>query len=70
MSNGLVVKMLDSQSVGPVFKTLGGSKVDSAFHPSKVDKMSARNFGELKVNCLLEVALALRQLNPVHKKGP
>ena len=25
---------------------------------------------ELKVNCLLEVALALRQLNPIHKKGP
>ena len=22
-----------------------------------------------KVNCLLEVALALRQLNPIHKKG-
>ena len=22
------------------------------------------------LNCLLEVALALRQLNPVHKKGP
>ena len=26
---------------------LGGSKVDSAFHPSKVDKMSTRNFWEL-----------------------
>ena len=23
---------------------LGGSKVDSAFHPSEVDKMSTRNF--------------------------
>ena len=28
-------------------KPLGGSKVHSAFHPSKVDKMSTRNFWEL-----------------------
>ena len=46
-TNGLVVKALDSQSRGPVFKTTGGSKVDSAFHPSEVDKMSTRNFWEL-----------------------
>ena len=26
-----------------IFLPLGGSKVDSAFHPSKVDKMSTRN---------------------------
>ena len=54
-------------------KPLGGSKVDSAFHPSKVDKMSTRNFWELsgkKRNYLLKVALALRQLKPIHKKGP
>ena len=31
----------------PCSKPLGGSKVDSAFHPSKVDKMSTRNFWEL-----------------------
>ena len=24
----------------------------------------------LNFNCLLEVVLALRQLNPIHKKGP
>ena len=24
----------------------------------------------VKINCLLEVALALRKLNPIHKKGP
>ena len=32
--------------------------------------MSTRNFWELsgKVNYPLEVALALRQLNPIHKK--
>ena len=53
--------------------TLGGSKVDSAFHPSEVDKMSTRSFWKLsgkKVNCLLKVAQALRQSNPIHKKGP
>ena len=27
----------------PRSKPLGGSKVDSAFHPSKVNKMSTRN---------------------------
>ena len=32
---------------GPVFKPLGGSKVDSAFHPSKFNTMSTRNFWEL-----------------------
>ena len=28
-------------------KPLDGSKVDSAFHPSEVNKMSTRNFWEL-----------------------
>ena len=28
-------------------KPLGGSKVDSVFHPSEVNKMSTRNFWEL-----------------------
>ena len=45
--SGLVVKALDSQSRDPVFKTTWGSKVDSAFHPSEVGKMSTRNFWEL-----------------------
>ena len=31
----------------PCLKSLGGSKVDSAFHPSEVDEMSSRNFWEL-----------------------
>ena len=31
----------------PCSKPLGGSKVDSAFHPSEVGKMSTRNFWEL-----------------------
>ena len=43
-SNGLAVKALDSQSRGSAFKTLGGSKVVSAFHPLEVEKMSSRNF--------------------------
>ena len=35
----------DNNSGGfPCSKPLGGSKVDSAFHPYKVDKMSIRNF--------------------------
>ena len=47
-TNGQVVKVLDSHSRGvPCSKPLGGSKVDSAFHPSKVGKMSTRNFWEL-----------------------
>ena len=31
----------------------GGSKVDLAFHPSEVDKMSTRNFWELVVKSKL-----------------
>ena len=31
----------------PWSKPLGGSKVDSAFHPSEVDKMSTRSFWEI-----------------------
>ena len=56
-SHDLVVKALDSQSRGLVFKTTGwlqgrlslsgGFKIDSAFHPSEVDKISTRNFWEL-----------------------
>ena len=42
-----MVKVLDSQSRGPVFTPLGGSKIDSAFQPSEVNKMSTRNFWEL-----------------------
>ena len=53
----------------PCSKPLGGSKVDSAFHLSEVDKISTSNFWELKV-ALLKMALVLRQLNPFYKKGP
>ena len=54
----------------PCSKPLAGSIVGSVFHPSEVDKMSARNFWELssKKNCFLEVALALRQLNLIQKR--
>ena len=40
--------IVDTPSPGvPCSKPLGGSKVDSVFHPSEVDKMSTRNFWEL-----------------------
>ena len=46
---GWVVKALDSQSNPgvPSSKQMGGSKVNSAFHPFDVDYMSTRNFYEL-----------------------
>ena len=59
-SNDLVIKLLESQSRSPMFKTLGGSKVDSTFHTSEVDRISNRNFWKLNVikyNCLLKLAL-------------
>ena len=43
-------KVLDPQKPntrGPMLKPLGGSKVDSAFHPSEVGKMRTRNTWEL-----------------------
>ena len=47
-SNGFLVKALDFQSnPNPgvwCSKPLVGSKVDSVFHPSKVDQMNTRNF--------------------------
>ena len=37
----------------PFSKSLSGSKVDSAFHPSEVNKMSIRNFWDLVVKSKL-----------------
>ena len=37
----------------PNSKPLGGSKVNSAFHPSKADEMSARNIWQLSVKSKL-----------------
>ena len=45
--NGLVVKALVPNPGVPCSKPLGGFKVDSAFHPSEVGKISTRNFWEL-----------------------
>ena len=42
--NGLLLKVLDSQSRGPSSKPLDGSKVDSAFHSFEVSKISTSNF--------------------------
>ena len=47
----------------PCSKPLGGSKVDSTFHPFEVNKKSTRNFWDVSE---LEVSLALRQLNPIY----
>ena len=42
-----MVKTLDSQPGIPCSKPLGGSKVDSVFHPSEVDKMNTGSYWEL-----------------------
>ena len=42
-----MVKALDSSLGVPCSKPLDGSMVNSAFHPSEVDKLSTRNFWEL-----------------------
>ena len=68
--NVLAVKVLDSQSRSLMVKTLDGSKINSAFHPCEVDKKSTRKVECYKVECLLKVALVLKQLKPIHKKGP
>ena len=41
------LKLLVTELFKSVTEPLGGSKVDSAFHPSEVDKMSTRNSWEL-----------------------
>ena len=47
-SSGLVFKALDSQSRGPVFKTIGWLQGRlSPFYPFEVDNMSTRNYWEL-----------------------
>ena len=56
-----------------VQKPLGGSKVNSDFHPSKVDQISTRNIWNSMVKSkllTLSGSVALRQLNPIHKKRP
>ena len=47
-SNGLVITTPQSQfNPNPSSKPMGCSKVNSAFHPSKVDQMSTRNSRKL-----------------------
>ena len=68
-----MVKALNSINPGvPGSKPLGGPKVDSAFHPSEFDKMSARNSEDLVVKSELSPcngSVALKQFNTIHKKG-
>ena len=44
---GKLTIWLKSLEIEILLKCLGGSKVDSVFHPSEVDQMSSRNFWEL-----------------------
>ena len=49
----------------PVSKSLGGPKVDSAFHPS--DQMSIRNFWDLVVKVKHHLVVALQPVQTGHK---
>ena len=57
----------------PGSKSLGDSKVNSAFYPSEVDQMVPGLIGDSVVKrklCPCSGSADLRQLNPIHKKGP
>ena len=43
MDQAMTFRVLDANPEVPDLKTLGGSKVNSAFHLSAVDQMSAKN---------------------------
>ena len=60
---------------------VAGSNPSKSLFPEKFPKKLVKNLNQnkcikkfhkymLQLNCLLEVALALRQLNLIHKKGP
>ena len=49
--------------------SLGGCKVDSFFHPSEVNQTSTGSLWEFKLPPR-SGSVALRQLNPIHKKRP
>ena len=60
----------------PVSKPLGGSMVNLAFDPSERDQLSTRNSWK-PGNSIVKMKLspcsgsvALRKLNPIHKKVP
>ena len=65
-----VVRAPESHSRVSGSKPQGGSKVDSAFHPSEVDQMSTGNSGGLSAKSKLSPrsgSVALRLLNSIHK---
>ena len=69
--NGLVVKVLDSQSRSPVFKTIGWIQGWLSLSPFWDWSNECQEFLRTscyKVNCLLRAALALRQLKTIQKK--
>ena len=43
---------------------IGGMSIECWSHDTRIIPISKR----MNANCLLEVALALRQLNPIHKQ--
>ena len=54
-------------------KPLGGSKGDIALHPFEIDQISPGISGNVVVKGKWPPRsgfVALRQLNPIHKKGP
>ena len=65
----LVVQALDSESKDPCSKLLGGSKFNSAFHPSKVDQMNGNVVVKSKLPPRIG-SVALRELNLIHKQVP
>ena len=68
----LVVKALDSQSRGPLFKTSVAPKSTQPFIFLRSIKRVTGISGDLVVKSKLspQMALTLRQVNPIHKKGP
>ena len=68
-----MVRALDSQSRGPMFKTTEWLQGQLSFLSFRGQQNGVPRFSGtllVKENCLLEVALAFRQLEPIHKKEP
>ena len=67
-TSGVFPSMCKIAKIVPIFKNQSRLYYNN-YRPTSL----LSNIGkviEKKVNCLLEVALALRQLNPIRKKGP
>ena len=72
-SNGLVVRVLDSQSKGLEFNTTGwlqGQLSLSSLRGQLSEFQELLGTEWLKGNSPRSGSVALRQSNPIHKKGP